>query len=75
MTSLSFDIPTIAGRIASDAKYQARLLVSKPGKHCDACGLILSQKAFIRGRSVCRSCERRADRPTPACHPMLLVKW
>lgn len=75
MTALSFDIPTISSRIASDAKYQARLLVSKSGKHCDTCRLILSPKAFVRGHTTCRSCERRAEAVTPSCHPMLLVKW
>lgn len=75
MTSLSFDIPKFAGRIASDAKYQARQLVSKHGKHCDTCKLIRGQRAFVRGHKTCRSCERRASRAAPTCHPMLLAKW
>lgn len=75
MNTLPFDIPKFAGRIASDAKYQARQLVSKQGKHCDTCKLILSPKSFVRGHTTCRSCERRAEAVIPSCHPMLLVKW
>lgn len=73
MTSLAFDIPKFAGRLASDAKYQARLLVSKPGKHCHTCKMIRSPKLFDRGSHACRRCA--GAKVVPNCHPMLLRAW
>ena len=69
------NIESLASYLSRTAISQAKQQVSKQGKHCDTCKLIRGQRAFVRGHKTCRSCERRAERLVPSCHPMLLAKW
>lgn len=65
----------VAGRIVSDAKYQAIQMVRDPTRACDVCGQKKWPSAYASARdSTCRKCTSTAP-VKPSCHPMLLVKW